>query len=154
MRASLSSRRRDRFCFVTLMPCDGWKKINTSPQFTGTKWDDLLLALDFTGAAALRFAFGAGDAAHMLAPSPSERNEDGICCQPQMPLASITRLRVRSIRYMPEFLFRALAIVRQARRSDGCLGADIRREVQLTFWTRTLWRDEQSMRAFMTTGAH
>jgi uncharacterized protein DUF3291 len=71
-----------------------------------------------------------------------------------MPLASITRLRVRSIRYMPEFLFRALASVRQARRSDGCLGADIRREVQLIFWTRTLWQDEQSMRAFMTTGAH
>ena len=71
-----------------------------------------------------------------------------------MPLASITRLRVRSIRYMPEFLFRALASVRQARRSDGCLGADIRREVRLIFWTRTLWRDEKSMRAFMTTGAH
>src|SRR5215831_3227500 len=71
-----------------------------------------------------------------------------------MPLASITRLRVRSIRYMPEFLFRALASVRQARRSDGCLGADIRRKVQLTFWTRTLWQDEQSMRAFMVAGAH
>src|ERR1700759_347454 len=71
-----------------------------------------------------------------------------------MPLASITRLRVRYIRYMPEFLFRARASVRQARRSDGSLGADIRREVQLVFWTRTLWRDEQSMRAFMTTGAH
>ena len=71
-----------------------------------------------------------------------------------MPLASITRLRVRSIRYMPEFLFRALASVRQARRSDGCLGADIRREVQLIFWTRTLWQDEQSMRTFIMTGAH
>src|SRR5215471_12766517 len=71
-----------------------------------------------------------------------------------MPLVSITRLRVRSIRYLPEFLFRALASVRQARRSSGCLGADVRREVQLIFWTRTLWQDEQSMRAFMTTGAH
>jgi hypothetical protein len=71
-----------------------------------------------------------------------------------MPLASITRLRVRSIRYLPEFLFRALASVRQARSSSGCLSADVRREVKLIFWTRTLWRDEQSMRAFMTTGAH
>src|SRR5215471_3143114 len=71
-----------------------------------------------------------------------------------MPLASITRLRVRSIRYLPEFLLRALASVRQARRSSGCLGADVRREVKFTFWTRTLWRDEQSMRAFMTGGAH
>jgi hypothetical protein len=71
-----------------------------------------------------------------------------------MPLASITRLRVRSIRYLPEFLLRAMGSVRQARRSSGCLSADVRREVQLTFWTRTLWEDERSMRAFMMTGAH
>jgi quinol monooxygenase YgiN len=71
-----------------------------------------------------------------------------------MPLASITRLRVRSIRYLPEFLWRALGSVRQARRSPGCLAADVRREAKLVFWTRTLWRDEPSMRAFMTTGAH
>jgi len=71
-----------------------------------------------------------------------------------MPLASITRLRVRSIRYLPEFLVRALASIRQARRSSGCLSADVRREVKLIFWTRTLWQDEQAMRAFMTSGAH
>jgi quinol monooxygenase YgiN len=61
---------------------------------------------------------------------------------------------VRSFRYLPEFLLRALASVRQARRSAGCLSADVRREVKLVFWTRTLWRDEASMRAFMTGGAH
>ncbi len=71
-----------------------------------------------------------------------------------MPFASITRLRVRSLRYLPEFLWRALASVRQARASEGCLFAGVRREVKLTFWTRTLWRDEASMRAFMTHGAH
>lgn len=71
-----------------------------------------------------------------------------------MPLASITRLRVRSIRYLPEFLLRALASVRQARGISGCLSADVRREVKLIFWTRTLWRDEHSMRAFMMSGAH
>lgn len=71
-----------------------------------------------------------------------------------MAFASITRLRVRSIRFLPEFLLRALASVRQARGSSGCLSADVRREVNLVFWTRTLWRDEQSMRAFMSSGAH
>jgi quinol monooxygenase YgiN len=71
-----------------------------------------------------------------------------------MPFSSITRLRVRSLRYLPEFLWRALSSVRQARSSDGCLFADVRREVKLTFWTRTVWRDEASMRAFMTHGAH
>jgi quinol monooxygenase YgiN len=71
-----------------------------------------------------------------------------------MSLASITRLRVRSVRYLPEFLLRALTSVRQARRSPGCLSADVRREVKLIFWTRTVWQDEAAMRAFMTTGAH
>ena len=71
-----------------------------------------------------------------------------------MPLASITRLRVRSIRSLPEFLWRAFASVRQARTTPGCLFADVRREAKLVFWTRTLWRDEPSMRAFMTSGAH
>jgi hypothetical protein len=71
-----------------------------------------------------------------------------------MPLASITRLRVRSIRYLPEFLVRTLASVRQARGSSGCLSADVRREVKLIFWTRTLWQDEQAMRAFVMSGAH
>ncbi len=71
-----------------------------------------------------------------------------------MPLASITRLRVRSVRYLPEFLWRALGSVRQARNSLGCIFADVRREMKLVFWTRTLWRDEQSMRAFMASGAH
>jgi hypothetical protein len=71
-----------------------------------------------------------------------------------MPLASITRLRVRSLRTLPEFLWRAFASVRQARASPGCLFADVRREVKLTFWTRTLWRDEPAMRAFLVSGAH
>ena len=71
-----------------------------------------------------------------------------------MPHVSITRLRVRPIRYLPEFLLRALASVRQSRNSPGCLCADVRREVKLIFWTRTFWHDEKSMRAFMTTGAH
>ena len=71
-----------------------------------------------------------------------------------MPLASITRLRVRSLRYLPEFLFRALASVRQARATPGCLFADVRREAGLVFWTRTLWRDEPAMRAFLVSGAH
>jgi hypothetical protein len=71
-----------------------------------------------------------------------------------MALVSITRLRVRSIRYLPGFLLRAMASMRQARMSAGCVFADVRREAGFVFWTRTLWRDEPSMRAFMMNGAH
>ena len=44
--------------------------------------------------------------------------------------------------------------MRQARATPGCLFADVRREAKLVFWTRTLWRDEDAMRGFMTSGAH
>ncbi len=87
-------------------------------------------------------------------PYAGSSRQDGNMDKAAMPLASITRLRVRSIRYLPEFLLRALASVRQARHSPGCLHADVRREVKFIFWTRTLWRDEGAMRAFMTSGAH
>lgn len=71
-----------------------------------------------------------------------------------MPLASITRLRVRSLRYMPEFIWRTWASLRQARHSDGGVLADVRHERGTVFWTRTLWRDEASMRAFLISGPH
>src|SRR6185503_152317 len=71
-----------------------------------------------------------------------------------MPLASIARLPVRSFRYLPEFLFRVFASVRQRRATPCCLFADVRRDAKLVFWTRTLWRDDEEMRAFMTDGAH
>lgn len=71
-----------------------------------------------------------------------------------MPLASITRLRVRSARYMPEFIWRALSSLRQARQAPGCLAADVRHHAGLVFWTRTVWADEAAMRAYLGSGAH
>jgi hypothetical protein len=44
--------------------------------------------------------------------------------------------------------------LRQARHSQGCLAADVRREKALVFWTRTAWTDLAAMRAFMGSGAH
>ena len=70
-----------------------------------------------------------------------------------MPLASITRLRLRSIRFVPRFIFDALRAKRQARISDGCLAADTRAQ-GLVFWTRTLWRDTAAMNAYRASGAH
>jgi hypothetical protein len=71
-----------------------------------------------------------------------------------MPLASITRLRVRSWRLVPPLLWRAFWAQRQARAADGCLGSDVRTQAGGVFWTRTLWRDETTMRAYIGSGAH
>jgi hypothetical protein len=71
-----------------------------------------------------------------------------------MPLVSITRLRVRSLRYLPVFLIAALRSARQAKRAPGNLAVALLSDSKFTFWTRTIWDDERSMRAFMTAGAH
>lgn len=71
-----------------------------------------------------------------------------------MPLLAVTRLRVRSLRFAPEFLWLAFRSKRQARNAEGCLGTGLQREKFLVFWTRTVWRDEAAMRAYMTSGVH
>jgi hypothetical protein len=71
-----------------------------------------------------------------------------------MPFVSITRLRVRSFRYMPVFLIGAFRSARQAKNAPGNLAVSLLSDSNFTFWTRTLWSDERSMRAFMLVGAH
>jgi len=71
-----------------------------------------------------------------------------------MPLVSITRLRVRSFRYLPAFLLGSLRSARAAKNATGNLAVSVLSDANLAFWTRTLWADEQSMRAFMFTPAH
>lgn len=71
-----------------------------------------------------------------------------------MAVVSITRLRVRSWRYLPSFLFYALRSSRQAKKSQGILGVSLLREAESTFWTRTVWTTEPAMKAFMLAGPH
>lgn len=71
-----------------------------------------------------------------------------------MPLISITRLRIRAFRHLPLFIFYSLLSARQARRAEGNLGADVLREANNAFWTRTAWRDEAAMRSYMMKGWH
>jgi quinol monooxygenase YgiN len=71
-----------------------------------------------------------------------------------MPLISVTRLRVRSIRYLLQFVWRALASSRQAQHAPGFLGGRIVREAGNTFWTVTAWKDIAAMRAYRDMGAH
>jgi hypothetical protein len=71
-----------------------------------------------------------------------------------MALVSVTRLRVRSWRFLPAFLVQAMRSNRQARRAAGSLGTSLLAEAHRTFWTLTVWSDEGHMRTFMLAGAH
>jgi hypothetical protein len=71
-----------------------------------------------------------------------------------MAFISITRLRIRSWRYSPGFLWDAGRSARQAKSADGNLGVATLRDAGSVFWTRTVWTSEEAMRAFLLAGAH
>lgn len=71
-----------------------------------------------------------------------------------MPVVSITRLRVRSWRYLAPFAFQTLRISRQAATADGNLAMRLLRESRNTFWTCTIWSSDAAMKAFMHATPH
>jgi hypothetical protein len=71
-----------------------------------------------------------------------------------MAFVSITRLRVRSWRVLPGFLFYALRSAQQAARSEGNLAVKLLRDSHNTWWTSTSWDTESSMRKFMLMKPH
>ncbi len=72
----------------------------------------------------------------------------------QMALISVTRLRVRSLIYLPQFLWNTFKSVRQVERSSGFLGGRLLVNAKSVFWTMTAWKDEAAMNAYRTGGAH
>jgi heme-degrading monooxygenase HmoA len=71
-----------------------------------------------------------------------------------MPLVAITRLRVRSWRYLPAFLLQSFRAERQAKAAPGNLAADELADGDRTFWTRSMWTDAAAMRAFVIAPPH
>lgn len=67
---------------------------------------------------------------------------------------SITRLRVRSLRFMPAFIVMALGSNRQVRQAGGFVAGSLLPDRRLTFWAMTLWQDQAAMRHYITHGAH
>jgi|GEM_PF-543401 len=74
--------------------------------------------------------------------------------KPLTTLVSVTRFRLRSIRFLPFFMLHANRTVAQIRRADGFVAGAVRRDADLAFWTLTVWRDEHAMRAYVSSGAH
>jgi hypothetical protein len=67
---------------------------------------------------------------------------------------SITRLRIRSLRFMPWFMIDALRTSSQTSRAAGFIGGSLLPDRKLTFWTMTLWNEQADMRRYIVAGAH
>lgn len=71
-----------------------------------------------------------------------------------MAIVSVTRLRLRGWWLGPIFLRRAMGVTAQVRAAPGFLGGALLPEGLRTYWTLTVWDGPESLRAFMTGGAH
>jgi hypothetical protein len=71
-----------------------------------------------------------------------------------MPFVSVTRLRVRSLRYLPAFVVYTLRSLRQVKHSSGFQGGALLPDRKWTFWTMTSWKSQENMRSYITSGAH
>ena len=69
-------------------------------------------------------------------------------------LTSVTRLRVRSLKYLPAFLWMTLLSQRQVVRAPGFVGGGLLMDAGWTFWTLTSWESERAMKVFRDAGPH
>jgi heme-degrading monooxygenase HmoA len=71
-----------------------------------------------------------------------------------MCFVSVTRLRVRSARFMPFFALHTLGSLKQVKRAQGFRGGSLLPDRRWTFWTMTAWDSHDNMRQFMLNGPH
>lgn len=71
-----------------------------------------------------------------------------------MPVVSITRLRIRSWRFMPSFIVYAVRSRMQAARAKGNRGLSLVREPGNIFWTATAWDSEAAVKEYMVAQPH
>jgi hypothetical protein len=71
-----------------------------------------------------------------------------------MAFISVTRLRIRSVRFMPHFALLLFGTRRQVKAAPGFQRGSLLADRQLVFWTLTVWDNAQSMRDYMLAGAH
>ena len=71
-----------------------------------------------------------------------------------MVFISVTRLRLRSLLYLPLFLWKVRLTTRQSVNTPGFLGGELLRDGNHTFWTMTAWEEQAAMRIYRNAGAH
>ncbi len=67
---------------------------------------------------------------------------------------SLTRLRLRSVRFLPSFVVLAVRSQMQVKKAPGFQTGGLLADRHWTFWTMTGWDCQQSMRQYMVSGAH
>src|SRR5271165_5459235 len=71
-----------------------------------------------------------------------------------MSFISLTRLRIRSFRFLLSFALHTLRSSKQVKRAPGFLTGALLPDRSWTFWTMTAWENQESMRQYMVSGAH
>src|SRR5499425_587392 len=71
-----------------------------------------------------------------------------------MPIAVVTRLRLRDPALLDEFFTAAVTVLEQAKNSDGNLGSDVLADANNAWWTLTAWQERRAMHAFVGTEPH
>ena len=71
-----------------------------------------------------------------------------------MSFVSVTRLRVKSIFFLFPFMRANEASVKELKSSSGLLNGKELIDKKLTFWTITIWEDEESMKRFRGSLSH
>ena len=71
-----------------------------------------------------------------------------------MPIVSVTRLHLRSMRFLPVFFWYTNKSARQAKKTAGNLGVKLRKTHGLAFWTLTMWHDNAALKAFAPRSPH
>jgi hypothetical protein len=69
-------------------------------------------------------------------------------------IVAVTRLRLRSVRFIPRLNWESMKIKRSVVEAPGFLGGKILVDRNHAYWTMTAWTDLDSMRAFRDSGAH
>ena len=71
-----------------------------------------------------------------------------------MYFISVTRLKLRSVRFLPSFLLHALRTRNQVSEAPGFQSGSLLADRSWTFWTMTMWDSQESMRRYVTTAPH
>jgi hypothetical protein len=71
-----------------------------------------------------------------------------------MPVVVVTRLRLRDSALLDEFFTHAVAALEQATKAEGNVSVDALAEADNAWWSSSVWRDREQMRAFVDAEPH